>query len=118
MTDRRITKRQEPEMELEFSYPKFGPASTGYGRTTSLNSDEVVFEADRELPDSGRIDLRISWPFLLQSVCPLELLVSGRIAASCGRKTVVQIERYEFRTRGEHSFEPAIAKGMACDLVA
>lgn len=105
-------------MELEFSCRNGGLTFIGTGHTTRLNSAEVTFQADRELPDTGEMELRIMWPFLLQSVCPLELLVAGRITGSYAGKTLVQIERYEFRTRGEHSFEPAIAKGIACDVVA
>lgn len=117
-SDRRLAKRHDPEMELQFSCRSRGLTCIGAGRTTSLDSVEVAFEADRELPESGELELRIMWPFLLQSVCPLELVVFGSIVRSAARKTVVHIDRYEFRTRGEHSFEPAIAKGMTCDLVA
>jgi hypothetical protein len=105
-------------MELQFSYRRMGVTHTGSGRTINLGPAEVTFEADWELPDGREIELRIMWPFLLQSVCPLELLIAGRITRSSERRTVVHIEKYEFRTRGEHSFEPAIAKGTACNMVA
>jgi hypothetical protein len=116
--ERRSTRQQNPEMELQYSYRRRGLTCIGTGRIRYLNAAEVAFEPDKELPDDGQMELQIQWPFLLQGVCPLELLVVGKVTCSDARKTVVYIERYEFRTCGEHSFEPAIAKGIACDLVA
>jgi hypothetical protein len=105
-------------MEVQFSCRTKGVTFSGSGCTKNLSSGEVIFEADRDLPEVGDVLLRIRWPFLLQSVCPLELVISGRIISSYAGIAVVHIEEYEFRTRGEQSFEAPIAKGTTCDFTA
>jgi len=89
----------------------------GRGLTRHLTDTEVRIESDQGLPVPGGIELRIKWPFLLQSACPLELVIQGWLGESDCEQGVVSIRSYEFRTCGEHSFEPADARGVACDLI-
>jgi hypothetical protein len=105
-------------MELRFSYRRGGVTLLGTGLARNLTNVEVLIESDQELPVSGEIQLRIKWPFLLQSVCPLELVIEGSIGNYYCDQSVVLIRSYEFRTCGDHSFDPAIARGMSCDLTA
>lgn len=115
----RLEERRQPvEMDLRFSYRRNGVVYSGTGLARRLTSVDVRIESDQHLPVSGDIQVRIKWPFLLQSVCPLELVIEGSLVENDGEQSVVLINSYEFRTWGEQSFEPAIARGAACDLMA
>lgn len=115
----RLSERRKPvEMDLRFSYSRKGITYLGTGLARQLTNVEVRIESDQELPLSGNIQLRITWPFLLQSVCPLELVIEGSIEYCDGKQGAVLIRGYEFRTWGEQSFEPAMTRGAACDLIA
>jgi hypothetical protein len=113
----RLSGLQQPvEIELRFFYCRKGVTFLGNGLVRRLTSTEVRIESDQELPVSGEILLRIEWPFLLQSVCRLELVIEGLIGKYNCDQWGVSIRSYEFRTCGDHSFEPAVASGLACDL--
>jgi hypothetical protein len=71
--------QQPVEIELRFFYCRKGVTFLGNGLVRRLTSTEVRIESDQELPVSGEILLRIEWPFLLQSVCRLELVIEGLI---------------------------------------
>lgn len=105
-------------MEVEFSCWSNGSMSIGTGQTRSLDPVEAVFQADRQLPCPAEVELRVRWPYLLQGVCPLELCITGRVIQSDESATVVHIQRYEFRTRGEHSFDIPVRRGATCNVVA
>jgi hypothetical protein len=105
-------------MDLRFSYTRNGLTCVGTGLAYSLTSVQVQIEGDQELPSSGDIQLRIDWPFRLQNVCPLELVIDGNIETNASQQAVVRIRSYEFKTCGDQSFEPAMARGAACDLTA
>ena len=74
--------------------------ATGVGETLNLSSGGVCFEAERPLPDGLMVELFIAWPALLNKAVRMGLRVTGDILRSEGRRIVVRIERYEFRTRG------------------
>jgi hypothetical protein len=42
----------------------------------------------------------LSWPFLLEGVCPLKLVMKGRIVRSDLRGVAIQSSYHEFRTAG------------------
>jgi hypothetical protein len=44
--------------------------------------------------------LVISWPCLLEGVCPLKLIMRGRIVRSDGQRVAMQAKFHEFRTAG------------------
>ncbi len=102
--DRRYERRYESELSLEFSYRTGGVTQFGSGQTVDLSRSAVRFLADTPPPDGAEVELRIAWPYLLQNVCPLELVVRG--AATTGeRGTILAMRSYEFRTCGQRSFE-------------
>ena len=102
--DRRGDRRYAYEMELRFSYTSGGVTYFGSGLTADLSRGAVRFVTDNPPPEGAEVELRIAWPYLLQNVCPLELVVSGKIAAGNDRGTVLAMDHYEFRTCGERSF--------------
>ena len=115
--DRRQDRRYELELDLRFSYEERGVIYFGTGRTQDLSHGGVRFHTNTPPPAGMHVELRVDWPFLLQNVCPLELLIRGTILRSDSRGTTLKMSSYEFRTCGERSFAPAIARGGSCSIV-
>jgi len=106
--DRRTDRRYLYEMELRFNYKLRGVSVFGSGRTLDLSRGAVRFTSDNPPPDGADVELRIAWPFLLQNVCPLELVVRGSTLTTNERGTVLEMSDYEFRTCGQRSFDQAV----------
>jgi hypothetical protein len=116
--DRRTDRRYAFPLSLRFSYRKCGVAAAGSGATEDLSRGGIRFTTDDPPPVGVEIELRIEWPFLLQNVCPLELLVRGKVLRSNAQRTVASMYSYEFRTRGARSFEQAAVTTSSCSFVA
>jgi hypothetical protein len=115
--DRRSDRRYDLELELRFSYKRRGVTYIGSGRTLDLSGGGVLFTSDSAVPEGQEIELRVAWPFLLQNVCPLEVLIRGTVLRTDARGAVVRMRDYEFRTCGERSFDQAIVTATACNIL-
>jgi hypothetical protein len=115
--DRREDNRYQYEMELRFTYRLRGTTCFGTGRTEDLSRTAVRFTTETPPPDGALVQLRIAWPFLLQNVCPLELVVSGEVETGA-RGTVLRMNHYEFRTCGQRSFDQASAAAGGSAIMA
>ena len=116
--DRRTERRYAYEMELQFSYSLGGAKHFGSGVTGDLSRTSVRFLADNPPPRGSEVELRISWPFLLQNVCPLELIVHGKTTTTTERGTILAMDHYEFRTCGQRSFVSASAGAGSTSILA
>jgi len=116
--DRRGDRRYRYEMELEFSYRVDGGTHFGSGLTVDLSRGGVRFSTDDPPPDGVEMELRIAWPYLLQNVCPLELVVRGTATGTSERGTVLEMDHYEFRTCGERSFVSAATGAAPSSILA
>jgi len=116
--DRRADRRYYVEIPLRFSYTRKGVAYLGTGRVCDMSRGGVRFEADSPPPDGAEVELRLAWPFLLQNVCPLELVIRGEVMKTGSRGTVVRMHHYEFRTCGSRSFAQAGANAEVCSIIA
>lgn len=74
------------------------PLGHGSGRTRQFSSSVLVFTADQPL-STGAVELALDWPFLLDGVCPLQLVVFGHVLHGSNHVVTVKIARHEFRTR-------------------
>ena len=102
--DQRSNGRYPIALELQYKLLNKGRVqSLGSGKTLNISSGGVLFEADNLLPTSGPIELALSWPFLLEGVCGLKLVMRGRIVRSDAKATAVKAEFHEFRTSGVRS---------------
>ncbi len=72
----------------------------GSGQTLDVSSGGVCFECPDPLPPAGSIELTINWPCLLEGVCPLKLVMRGRIVRLDGQRIAVEAQHHEFRTAG------------------
>ena len=71
----------------------------GLGKTREFRGGEVTFSADRILPKGVDLELSMDWPLRLHGVCPLQLIVCGRIIESGENGSTLRITRFEFRPR-------------------
>ena len=102
--DQRQHRRYPIELDAEFELLHKGRVElAGYARTLNISSGGVLFSSKHSLPAGGFIKLALNWPFLLEGVCPLRLVVRGRIVRSDGNRIAVQTEHHEFRTAGVRS---------------
>lgn len=73
--------------------------AAGLGTTVDMSSGGVAFDSDADLPNGSFIELSISWPALLDDVCPMRLIVFGRVLRGSERVKVCTVEKWEFRTQ-------------------
>jgi hypothetical protein len=69
----------------------------GIGKTVSLSSVDVLFEAGDALPVRRQVEVLIHWPFLNEGMNPLKLVMRGRVIRSDGKLATVRASRREFR---------------------
>jgi hypothetical protein len=113
VTEQRSHQRYPLELEVEYRLLAKGQSEhLGSGKTRNISSGGVLFEALGSRPASGSIELLLSWPFLLEGVCPLKLVMKGRIVRSDVRGVAIQSSYHEFRTAGSR-----IAKGRPSNFV-
>ena len=101
--DQRSKGRYPIALDLQYKVLRGGRVErAGVGRTVNISSGGVLFETDDLLPSRGSVELAMKWPFLLQGVCGLKLVMRGRIvrSASNGKATAVRADFHEFRTAG------------------
>jgi hypothetical protein len=53
------------------------------------------------------VELSVSWPAMLDGICPLQFVATGRVVRSEAQRAAVRIERYEFKTRNVNRFTMA-----------
>ena len=116
--DRRTEKRYEYAMELRFTYREAGVTKFGSGCTVELSRSAVRFLAENPPPKGADIELRIAWPYLLQNVCPLELVVRGSVLRNTARGTILEISDHEFRTCGQRSFDQPLVVNAGNSFIA
>lgn len=99
--ERRQDRRYEINLDLRWRLIRRRRVlETGTGHTVDLSSGGIHFETDRPLPAGLNVELSIAWPAMLQNMAPLQLVVSGKIVRSSGRRTAIQKSQHEFRTAG------------------
>lgn len=101
LSEQRSHQRYPIELEVEYRLLAKGRSElVGAGKTRNISSGGVLFEALGSRPATGTIELMLSWPFLLEGVCPLKLVMKGRIVRSDIRGIAIQSNYHEFRTAG------------------
>ena len=83
-------------------------AETGSGRTLNMSSSGVWISTQTQLSPGLPVELSISWPALLNDVCPMKLMIYGCVVRSTETGAAVAIERYEFRTQGTRLQQPIV----------
>ena|SRR5580658_6930298 len=113
-TEQRSHQRYPIELEVEYRLVAKGQSDQlGSGKTRNISSGGLLINALGSPPAGSTIELMLNWPFLLEGVCPLKLVMRGRIVRSDGRGVAIQSNYHEFRTAGSR-----IARGRPSTLVA
>jgi PilZ domain len=106
-SDQRHTGRYPITLELQYKLLNKGRVEhLGMGRTLNISSGGVLFEAADGIPlATGPIELALSWPFLLEGICNLKLVMRGRIVRcdAASKAIAVKTEYHEFHTAGVRS---------------
>ncbi len=109
--ERRQDRRYHLQLELKWKLIRRRRVlDTGTGQTIDVSSGGILFDAGRHLPEGLNVELSIAWPVLLHDVAPMQLIASGKIVRSEGRRVAIQTVQHEFRTAGhpsERSHVPA-----------
>jgi hypothetical protein len=97
--DRRSHRRYPIVLEVEYKVLKrHQVVERGYGFTLNISSSGLLFAVNDTLRATGAIELTLHWPFLLDEVRPLRLVIKGRVIRNhChGKRIAVSIKDYEF----------------------
>jgi len=117
--DRRGKRRFRIDQEVRYRL-LYGHriAETGVGRTLNMSSSGVWITTQTPLTPGLPVELSISWPALLNDVCPMKLVIYGCVVRSSEKGTAVNIERYEFRTQGRalQSSSPVLEDARAAAI--
>ena len=107
--ERRSKRRFRIEQEVRYRL-LYGHriAEMGIGRTVNISSGGVWMTTETVLSPGLPVELSISWPALLNDVCPMKLMIYGCVVRSNERGAAVAIERYEFRTQGSRGLQQAV----------
>jgi hypothetical protein len=109
--DQRSCRRYPITLEVEYKLLNKGRVERlGSGKTLNMSSGGVFFEATDTLPAEGPIELVMNWPFLLEGVCPLKLVMRGHIVRRDGQRIAVHAKHHEFRTAGSRAMRASSAK--------
>ena len=102
----RLTTPYYYPLMIDLEYRSVGPGGAGKagrGRTVRISSTSLQFECADYLPEQSKVEISIIWPARLENGVGLKLWVVGRTVPSQDHAIVVEIQRYEFRTRGERA---------------
>jgi hypothetical protein len=101
LADERTHQRFPIKLDVDYKVTYRGRVERqGSGRTVNMASGGVLLDTMEALPLGSQIELVIHWPFLLEGVCPLKLVVKGRVVRSDDRGVAVLTKHHEFRTAG------------------
>jgi hypothetical protein len=109
-TDRRANRRYPIALRLQYKLIAKGRVQRlGLGRTINISSHGVLFESEDAMPTSGQMELVLNWPFALQGVCALKLVMRGRILRTQEKTVALKTVFREFRTAGRSGLgEPPV----------
>jgi hypothetical protein len=77
--------------------------ATGTGTSVNMSSGGVAFTVEHTLPAGAFIEVSISWPILLDDVCPMRLVSFGKLIRCTTSRAVASVVRYEFRTQSHRT---------------
>src|SRR5258708_14664918 len=79
-TERRLKHRFAIQREIRYKMTADGAVvASGSGETLNVGSGGVSFATESSLMVGAFVELSISWPVLLDEICPMRLIVFGRI---------------------------------------
>jgi hypothetical protein len=99
-SERRLDTRYPLALEMYYTVNEGSRlAERGVTRTIDLSSSEVRFIAANLLATGMLVEIAIDWPVRLDGSIALQLIVTGHIIRTCGKETVVALQKHAFKTR-------------------
>ena len=89
---------------------KRGGPEAGGGKTLNISSNGVLFTTEHCLIPGRRLEVSISWPAQLNEKCQLKLVARGRVVRCEEGVAAMEIQQYEFRTRGSQTLAPNVVR--------
>ena len=117
--DRRSHRRYAVTLDLEYKLLKRGRGiQIGSGKTLDISSHGILFQASESFALGDRIELMIRWPFLLERVCPLKLVIRGRVVrVDDGNRIAVSVTYHEFHTARQQDARIDPRKGVRHEML-
>ena len=108
--EKRSNQRYPIELEVEYRLLTKGRSQNqGSAKTRNISSRGVLIDARASAPAGSSIELTLTWPFLLEGVCPLRLIMRGRIVRSDMGGIAIHSNYHEFRTAGSRNGKKVLA---------
>ena len=99
--ERRSHRRYPISLTVDYRLLYRGRVDTlGSARTINMATGGVLIQPNESLVTGRHIELFINWPMMLEEICPLKLVMWGRITRSDIHGVAIQTRQYEFRTAG------------------
>jgi hypothetical protein len=100
LPDRRGTSRFPVREDLRYRVVQSRTAKvSGVGSTLNMGSGGILFTTEDKLPLGLMVELSVNWPAMLDGICPLQFVATGRVVRSEAQRAAVRIENYEFKSR-------------------
>jgi hypothetical protein len=74
--------------------------ASGTGYTVNICSGGILFTTQEKLSIGRMVEVSVNWPAMLHGTCPLKFVAIGRIVRADDHTAALQVDRYEFKTRG------------------
>lgn len=108
--DRRSRRRYDIDLDLRYKVLRhYQVCQSGEGKTVNLSGHGIAVAINDVLSPRSVIEMTIAWPVLLNEMCALNLVVTGKVIRSSGAMTAVRVQRYEFRTQGVRTLQARAA---------
>jgi hypothetical protein len=102
--EQRGHKRFPISLEIQYRQLHRGrEARRGSGRTINMSSGGILFDTEHPLTPGVTVEIFVNWPFLLEGVCPLKLVMRGRVVRADGMSAAIQTKQHEFRVAGSRT---------------
>jgi c-di-GMP-binding flagellar brake protein YcgR len=97
-SDQRSHLRYPISLEVEYKLLNRGHTkSRGSGRTLNISSGGALIAISNQLALGARVEVIVDWPFLLDGIRPLKLVMRGRVVRSVGTSIAIRTEHRKFR---------------------
>jgi PilZ domain len=85
----------------------------GFGRLVNMSSGGILVKSERRMPVGKRLEINITWPFLLDGVVPLQLIALGKVVRSFESGFAVTLAKCQFRTMSRKIHSTSDSDGIA-----
>jgi hypothetical protein len=109
--ERRSKRRFTIDQHVRYR-PLYGDrlGETAVGRAVDMSSSGLWIVTTTMLPIGIPVEVLMTWPVLLNDVCPMKLMIYGCVVRSNEQGAAINIERYEFRTMATTALPVAAAR--------